>query len=179
MVMTRRCPRLRTAKITGLPWAAFWIRELLSWGTLEPVVAYLMAVSSSSSTITTRRDAEQHIRPYYLWHAKSYPDTTISDDYFHPLHLAEWYRATFDQALQKVGSEPANIAASLKREFPTDGPDAYDVLPCELDDHIAWLDAAGYWLAESDKPTGWHEKSPTRNDFFLNVRQQSVIAKPF
>lgn len=164
--------------ITGLPWAAFWIRELLSWGTLEPVVAYLMGVSSGSSTITTRREASTFVGRYYKWHAERYPDTNRTDDFFHPLHIAEWYRETFP-SLQRTRSESENLAASLKRDFPADGPDSYAVLPCELDGRIAWLDAAGYCLAESDTPSGWHERASNRNDFFLNIRQRSIIAELF
>jgi hypothetical protein len=55
-------------EITGLPWAAFWLRELLSWGTLEPVVAYLMGVSSGTTTVTTREEAEELVPDYYHWH---------------------------------------------------------------------------------------------------------------
>ena len=28
---------------SGLPWIAFWIKEIITWGTLDPVAAYLLA----------------------------------------------------------------------------------------------------------------------------------------
>jgi hypothetical protein len=165
-------------EITGLPWAAFWLRELLSWGTLEPVVAYLMA-ASSTTTVTTREEAERYVKSYYDWHQNHPPDARSSDDFFNPLHLAEWHRATFHQALRWSQPEPETFEAQLKRDFPGDGPETYSVLPCELGDLIAWLDAAGYWLAESEKPPAWHERSVYMWDFSLNVRQRLISVQKF
>lgn len=28
---------------SGMPWTAFWLKELLLWGTLEPMAAFLLA----------------------------------------------------------------------------------------------------------------------------------------
>ena len=33
---------------SGLPWIAFWIKELITWGTLEPVAAFLLARETRS-----------------------------------------------------------------------------------------------------------------------------------
>jgi hypothetical protein len=32
---------------SGLPWIAFWIKELITWGTLDPVAAFLLARGDS------------------------------------------------------------------------------------------------------------------------------------
>jgi hypothetical protein len=165
-------------EVTGLPWAAFWLRELLSWGTLEPVVAFMIAQGGVSATVTTRRDAEGYIGRYYDWHLARFPGAA-PDDFFHPARLADWYREEFGEALQARDAEPENIGVSLARDFPRTSPDTYSVLPGELPDRVVWLDAAGYRLAESPKPTSWHERLATRHDYYLNVRQRSVVAHPF
>ncbi|MFN6487181.1 MULTISPECIES: DEAD/DEAH box helicase [unclassified Nostoc] len=40
---------------TGLPWIVFWIKELIVWGTLDPVASYLLA---KVEDVTTRKQAE-------------------------------------------------------------------------------------------------------------------------
>ena len=162
-------------EVTGLPWSAFWLRELLSWGTLEPVVAHMVAAGGASATITTRQGAEGYIERYYDWHLARYPGAA-PDDFFHPARIADWYRQEFGVELGASSAEPEVIAARLARDFPRSAPGSYAVLPCELSDRIAWLDAAGYRLAESAKPSYWHERLATRHDYSLNVRQRTVVA---
>ncbi len=45
----------------GLPWIAFWLKELFTWGTLEPVAAFLLARGDAR----TRPEAERNARAYY------------------------------------------------------------------------------------------------------------------
>jgi len=46
-------PNLQTWKtVTGLPWAALWLRELLAWGSLEPIAAFLIASKKQDSRET-------------------------------------------------------------------------------------------------------------------------------
>ncbi|MFO0055592.1 MAG: DEAD/DEAH box helicase, partial [Dolichospermum sp.] len=40
---------------TGLPWIVFWMKELIVWGTLDPVAAYLLA----KQKVITRKQAEE------------------------------------------------------------------------------------------------------------------------
>src|SRR5207249_4363365 len=32
---------------TGQPWISLWLKELMTWGTLEPAAAYLLAVGAA------------------------------------------------------------------------------------------------------------------------------------
>jgi hypothetical protein len=160
-------------KVTGLPWAAFWLRELLSWGTLEPVVAYLMGAGGSTG-VTTREQAEKYIDDYYNWYLDRNPDAGSRDDFFNPLRLAEWHRASFDHLSRKGKAKPEEYEAYPNREFPADSPETYPVLPCELADRIVWMDAAGYRLAESGKPPAWREKSITERDYLLDIKNNYV-----
>ena len=57
----------------------------------------------------------------------------------------------------------------FNRLSPAGSPETYPVLPCEFTDRIAWRDSAGYWLAESEKPSPWHANVVTTNDCHLNI----------
>jgi len=46
---------------TGLPWIAFWLKELLTWGTLDPVAAFLLA----RGRVVTRADGRERAKEYY------------------------------------------------------------------------------------------------------------------
>src|SRR5262249_32774271 len=53
--------RLEEWPRTGLPWVVFWVKELVVWGTVDPVAAYLLARSQAE----TRPNAEALAREYY------------------------------------------------------------------------------------------------------------------
>jgi hypothetical protein len=116
---------------------------------------------------------------YYHWHLTNYPEAESKDDYFNPLHLGEWYNSTFHQPLQSTKPVPESFEARLTRVFPANSPVIFSVLPCELPDRIAWLDAAGYMLAESNKPSIWHDTLANKRDFYLDIRQRSIVADEF
>ena len=42
---------------SGLPWIAFWLKELLTWGTLEPVAAYLLARGDAVDRVQAEHEA--------------------------------------------------------------------------------------------------------------------------
>lgn len=162
---------------TELPWAVFWLRDMLAWGTLEPVVAYLMSVSSSSTMITTRENAERFIQVYYDWYIRKFPENESPDEFFNPLHLSEWQRSTFEHDIRVGRLDPEPCDAVLRRRFPANSLETYSVLPCELEDRIAWLDAAGYWLADSEIPSSWNRRNIKKNDYYLDIYNSQVIPK--
>ena len=43
---------------SGLPWIAFWLKELLLWGTLEPVAAFLLARGNAVDRPAAHGEAE-------------------------------------------------------------------------------------------------------------------------
>src|SRR4029453_1357048 len=46
---------------TQLPWVAFWMKELIVWGVLDPVAAFLM----SRKLVWTRQESEIMAQEYY------------------------------------------------------------------------------------------------------------------
>src|SRR6185295_8515426 len=67
---------------SGLPWIAFWLKELLLWGTLEPVAAFLLARGDAID----RPSAEEAARAYY----EQLPDDTIANEALDPRRIREW-----------------------------------------------------------------------------------------
>ena len=54
-------PTLETWRATtGLPWIGFWFRELLRWGTLDPLVAFALAQG-----LARTRDEAALLRPEF------------------------------------------------------------------------------------------------------------------
>ncbi|MFL5661833.1 MAG: hypothetical protein ACJ8BW_10845 [Ktedonobacteraceae bacterium] len=54
-------PSLENWPLLGLPWIALWLKELIIWGMLEPVAAYLL----SKNMEITCADAEAAAESYY------------------------------------------------------------------------------------------------------------------
>ena len=45
---------------TGLPWIVFWLKELLQWGTLDPVAAYLLNRQYEVTRFEANKAAEDY-----------------------------------------------------------------------------------------------------------------------
>ena len=42
---------------SGLPWIGFRLKELVNWGTLDPVAAFLLARGNASDSVQTELEA--------------------------------------------------------------------------------------------------------------------------
>ena len=68
---------------TGLPWIIFWLKDIITWGTLDPVTAYIMA---NASSVITRVDAQKISQNYY----NNYGYIN-NDEIFNPDTIKKWY----------------------------------------------------------------------------------------
>nr|MDQ3625118.1 hypothetical protein [Verrucomicrobiota bacterium] len=127
---------------TDLPWAAIWIRELLAWGTLEPLVAFLMA----TNRVPTRDDAQRRIPEYLAW-LEARDGALLEADIYHPQRLREWAEEGRARRVREA-EVPLGIAAVAVGEFPPGSP-SYPVVALATGDVVTWLDPAGYALARS------------------------------
>jgi len=54
---------------SALPWIAFWLKELITWGTLDPVVAFLLArgnaANRSGAALAARGERVSHAVSYW------------------------------------------------------------------------------------------------------------------
>jgi hypothetical protein len=141
---------------TQLPWFAFWIRELLRFGTHDPFVAFCLA----QNLARTREEAAGR-RAVFDAYVDEEIEDPISEDRIDPQLFLKW-----QASLPKTEHELA--APSLYQAILTGtqgGRGRYSVIPADKGNRTAWLDPAGFELALSDKaPLG---ARPDRSDFEL------------
>lgn len=154
-------PTLDTWKdVTGLPWFAFWAKELLRWGTLDPFVAFTLSVGVAKS----RPEAEAMRGQYLEWLAGEL-DVPGGEDLIDPRNLLTWSRTL--KVRDAAAPRRAPIAAELSG---TDGRSGrYAVIPVRSRTRIRWLDASGFQLAVSDIPDDFPARYRQPNDYDLLI----------
>jgi len=137
--------------LTGLPWAVFWLRELLAWGTLEPVTAYVIASGRMASRLAAYPLSGRY-RDW--WRDQGYADR---EEIFHPRLVRRWYELTFPDSKRRPTVPVFTIPVRLTRPPTPDTPSEMTVLPSIENGETHWFDGAGYHLASStnlDEDTG-------------------------
>jgi hypothetical protein len=146
---------------SGLPWIAFWLKELLLWGTLEPVAAFLLARGDAID----RPSAEDAARAYY----EQLPDDTVANEVLDPRRIREWMTQRAGGGAQPAGS-PATLTvdATLAREAAVFVSPRLNVIKFEADGTLHWIDPAGYVVVRSPRPREWPAVLDSY-DFHLDV----------
>ena len=171
--MTFEASSLENWPRIGLPWIVFWMKELIVWGTLDPVAAYLLARIDG---VTTRKQAEELSQVYY----QSVSSMTANDQ-LSPIAIRNWAQQAFAQIeQQRIQLRPSKeIAVNLLRDFSQSSEPTWRVIPVEVGDEIHWLDPAGFPLASCPKPENWQEKYLDRFDFKLNSNLRLVTSTSY
>ena len=160
-------PTLETWSSVGLPWIAFWMKELIAWGTLDPVAAYLLA---KSREVITRPIAKQQAAIYYeqMQHLSS-------DERLNAVIIRDWTQQAFPyNPLEPSSRPPRNISAILRRDFSNSELYQWKVLPVEVGDQLFWFDPAGFKLAASQKPEIWKKSYLDKYDFVLDSNRRII-----
>lgn len=159
---------------SGLPWAAFWIKELLTWGTLDPVVAFLMA----RGLVVTRDEGEERATAYYA--DQSNPD---SNAWLDPKTIRNWAGgAGFAVGSRAPASDPWRAEVPVRLESRQGWETSQlRVLPAKRagDHFIDWFDTAGYLVATCDESlldATWHAE---HTDFMLDVARKTIVVTPY
>lgn len=157
---------------SGLPWAVMWYKDMISWGTLDPVASYVL----SRKAAFTRHDAADVAAEY--WGTR----TEIIDTDLKPPIVSDWMDNR--QGWPEVESFDFWMPASPMEAILTDDFSGYTgkplrVLPATSEGQLRWFDPAGYELARSTVPTGWRNQQAYDHDFFLNVREGVVTSSPY
>jgi len=150
---------------SGLPWSAFWLKEILTWGTLEPVAAYLLARGDAADRVQAERDAVA----YY----EQLPWDIDANDRLDPRRVRLWLNA-------RAGTPPAarpetdlSIDATLHRPPGDYVNNRVHVVHIEMTEGLAWIDPAGYEVATSPRPHEWPAE-PDRYQFVLDVAASRI-----
>ena len=155
---------------SGLPWIAFWVKELLTWGTLEPVAAFLLARGDSLS----RPQAEADARIYYREGIADGDPNRLLD----PRRIGEWVNSRRASAAEPQRMVTFVVEAELVRAEADYVQTRIGVTPLEIQNTIIWIDAAGHLVARSGKPAQWPDV-PARFDFELLVDQSRVAGTAY
>lgn len=165
-------PTLDTWKpATGLPWFAFWAKELLRWGTLDPLVAFSLSLGLAKS-----RTEAAGMQPAFLeWLTQESPRHD-PEDQIDPRKLLAWSRTL----------KASDVAAPRRTPIPvelsgTDGrAKRYSVIPIKSGGRIRWLDASGFRLAISPIPADFPNTNARSHDYDLVTRNgEATVVRMF
>ena len=161
-------PNIEDWPQTDLPWIVFWLKELIVWGTLEPVAAYLLGRRIEY----TREDAERTAQAYYEEQAQ----TGNSDELLNAMTIRNWVNSlsAHRHGVSSGPKPPSEIAVELLRDFANVQKQEWRVMPVEVNDEIQWFDPAGFPLASCQKPEDWQSGYLDSYDFVLDASKKIV-----
>lgn len=138
---------------SGLPWAAFWIKELLTWGTLEPVAAFALARGDAEDRPQAMQVADQ----YYA----SLPAGLAANEKLNPRRIRNWMLRQRQRELAETqaGANVFLIPVALERPANQFTFDRISVFGRRVAEQLLWYDYANNLLARSQIPDRW-EHSP-------------------
>jgi hypothetical protein len=152
----------------ALPWSVMWYKDMVSWGTLDPIASYAL----------TRKEA--FTRPVASDIAAQYWESVdeISDTALEPKRVAEWMRER-EQSRPAVEEDRSlthsEIVVELTEDFSEHTGTQFRVLPIVSGQRIHWYDPAGFLLARSDVPDNWHGLRTSETDFKLDPSSEIVV----
>jgi len=155
-------PTLDTWKtVSDLPWFAFWAKELLRWGTLEPFVAFAL-----SQGIARSRDDAANLKAQFIEWIERQPDVAAEgEELIDPRNFLKWSRS-------RPPAVPAQSAARIV-DADLSGTDGnlgrYAVIPLRKNGGLRWIDPAGYELATSQERQGMLGPEIYAQDFDLTA----------
>lgn len=165
-------PSLENWPLLGLPWIALWLKELMIWGTLEPVAAYLL----SKNMEITRADAEAAAEFYYREH----PQTQDANELLNAATIRDWatQRYSRDKSLPLL-RPPDRMDVKLAQDFSKVEARQWRVIPVEVGSGLHWFDPAGILLATSGRPLVWSDTFLSDYDFTLDVNKKSIASENY
>ena len=155
---------------SGLPWIAFWIKELITWGTLDPVAAFLLARGDAID----RPQAEHDARVYY----DGLPPNINANEKLDPRRVRNWLDAQRIRYEEAAAVREFTIQGTLERPTTDYRQPRVTVSPLEAQDQLIWIDSAGYKVARSNRPTDWPQ-DPSSFDFELTVQDAVIVGNAY
>ena len=158
---------------TGLPWIVFWMKELIVWGTLDPVAAYLLA---KVEDVTTRKQAEELAQTYYQYISER---ETEANEHLNAINIKNWVEQSYSSVERHLPTPkpPNQINVNLLKDFSKAPSKNWRVVPVEIGDDIQWFDLAGFPLAICQKPEKWQSDFLNTYDFMLDAENRFVLSK--
>jgi hypothetical protein len=159
--------RLEDWPKTGLPWVVFWLKELITWGTLEPMAAYLLGRGLAD----TRRTAEIYAAEY----AKDIAQSGASADPLDATSIRKWAdEYVRESADPPISPAPRELSAEAVLDFSDQVRESWRVLPVPTPEALLWVDPAGYLLAQSPSREDWQSELHNTTDFHFHPNRGVV-----
>lgn len=155
---------------SGLPWIGFWLKELVNWGTLDPVAAFLLARGNARDRVQAEADAHE----YYA----QLDEGTAPNDKIDPRRIRDWAEARRPQAPLRHASREMVLDVRLERSPRDYVVRRLSVLPLSTDDGLIWIDPAGYTVAHCERPADWNDQS-SQFSFELSVDLRQVTGERY
>ena len=155
---------------SGLPWIAFWLKELLLWGTLDPVAAFLLARGNAVDRPAAHREAER----YY----DQLQAVLDDNEKLNPRRVRDWMNTRDGGVDDPRPPEAIVFEAALSNEVAAYISQSIHVMHFELENRLNWIDAAGYHVATSERPPDW-PAAPERYYFELDVSSARIRGAPY
>jgi hypothetical protein len=158
---------------SGLPWIAFWMKELITWGTLEPVAAFLLARGNAID----RPHAEVAAGEYY----ETLPVGLSANDALDPRRIREWLGTR--QTQQDSDERISNLSFHVQlvrdvQNYQQSQLAVFPVAPPDTDGQVFWIDPAGYTVATSNHIDDWIV-APSSFSFVLHVSSSQIVGEPY
>lgn len=155
---------------SGLPWIGFWLKELVNWGTLDPVAAFLLARGNARD----RTKAEEDARDYYA----QFDEETEPNDKLDPRRIRDWVAVRREMVPSRL--VPSGMALDVQLERPTHDylMRQLSVFPLVSGDTLRWIDPAGYAVAYCHRPSEWDDL-PSHYRFELSVDRRQVTGEVY
>lgn len=150
---------------TGLPWFAFWAKELLRWGTSDPFVAFSLAQGLS----VTREEAAERRQEFDQWLVGEL-DVVTSEDFIDPQKFLGWQSSLERPARRRVQSREVDVELTGS----TGENEVYSVLPLVHEQFVDWIDASGYAIARCEGELDWLGDRSHHQDFELRYKDSKA-----
>jgi hypothetical protein len=146
------------------------LKELLTWGTLDPVAAFLLA----RANMIDRPQAESEALVYYAELAGGVEPNDALD----PRRIASWIEARRPEAGTPISTREFSLDAQLERNASAYTIQQLIVSPIDDESTLLWIDPAGHTVARTERPANWPETTRAY-DFELNVNEAIVRGRPY
>ncbi|KQU78968.1 DNA helicase [Ensifer sp. Root31] len=165
-------PALDTWKeMTDLPWFAFWAKELLRWGTLDPFVAFALSQGAARS----RDDAVPLKQEFLDWLDHRDEPVAHDEELIDPRNFLEWLRSKKTAPSERTSTR--SLQAGLSGTSGTRGK--YSVIPIRVADGLRWIDPAGFELATTPDSPALIGSAIYGHDFDLLTKSGAEILRSF
>jgi superfamily II DNA/RNA helicase len=155
-----------------LPWSVMWYKDMISWGTLDPIASYAL-----TKKVALTRPVALDIADQYWTDIDE-----ISDAALEPRRVIERMQPK-EPTRSKMEEEqrlPYNeIDVALAEDFSEHIRTQFRVLPAISGKRIDWYDPAGFLLAYSEVPENWQGLRVAETDFILDPSSKTVIWRDY